>query len=428
VNATDPTSATKTVALLPPEWPGTVVMGDEEIAAARAVLAARSPFRYYGPEPLGYTRRFEEACANRLGRRNALAVNSGTAALSIAMAAYGIGPGDEVLVPGYLWPSCIAAVVRAGAIPKLVDIDETFNVAPAALDATVTTNSRAVLVIHMNGCPPRLDEVLQVARRHGLLVIEDVAQANGGSFFGKPLGSFGDAATFSFQLNKTITAGEGGLIASDDELFALRASAAHDIGFPRNASGRLVTDDPRGRMWGFGSRMSELGAAVLYAQEQKIRDIVSRMRAAARRLYDGIGGLSTVQTRHRPDPEGDLGSFVLLTWPDAQYAREIVRRTRERGVRSSHGGLNNLVMTDWGLHLYSNNLNLVDRLSTGAAGYPWKDPANAFAAPYRYGHGSLPTADDLFSRSSLIAVSPALSDDAVDAVIEAFHASAAAMA
>ena len=414
-------------ALLPPEWPGTAVMGHEELNAVRQVLEARSPFRYYGPDVQGYARRFEQACQERLGRRYAIAVNSGTAALSISLAAFGIGPGDEVLLPGYLWPSCVSAIVRAGAVPKLVDIDDTFNLCPASLDAAVTAHSRAVMVIHMNGGPPRLDEVIEVARRHGLHVIEDVSQANGGSYRGRQLGGFGDVATFSFQLNKTITAGEGGLIVSDDDRVARRAAAAHDIGFPRNDAGRLVTDDPDAQMWGFGSRMSELGAAVLFAQEQKIESIVARMRAVAHRLYDDIGAIDDVRMRHRPDPAGDIGSFVLMTWPDDAFAAEIVRRTRALGVRSQHGGLNNLVMTDWGLHLYGNNRNLVERLSTSRSGYPWADPANAFARGYAYGFGSLPVADDLFSRSSLLAMSPALTTDVADAVVEAFQSSAAAM-
>lgn len=410
-----------TEALLPPEWPGTYFMGEEEAAAVSAVLKAKSPFRYYGPDLQGFTSKFEGLVRARLGRRHALALNSGTVALAVSVTALGIGPGDEVLVPGYLWPSCLSAVVRAGAIPRLVDVDDTFTVDPNDLRAKIGPHTKAVMVIHMSGSAGRLDDVLAVARDAGIAIIEDVAQANGGTFDGRPLGSFGDVATFSFQLNKTISAGEGGLVASDDDLLSRKLVAAHDLGFPRNAEGRLVLDDPEVSLWGHGGRMSEVAAAVLAAQEAKIERIVAEMQRASRRLYAGLAGVPDVRLRHRPDPAGDNGSFVLMTWPDAEHARRIVHQTRALGVRSTLGSLNNLAMEDWGLHLYYNNRNLVQRVGTNPRGYPWTDSANAFANDYEYGKGALPRADDLFSRSSLIAVSPALTDDAIDRIVDAYY-------
>ena len=175
--------------LLPYEWPGSYYLGEEELANVAQVLKARSPFRFYGHDLQHFADRLEEAYRQRLGRNHALAVNSGTSALSIAMGALGLGPGDEVLVPGYFWVSCASAVVRAGAVPRLVEIDETFVMDPVDMAKKITSRTKAVLVVHMSGATGALDEILEIARNRNLMVIEDVAQANGGTFRGRPLGS-----------------------------------------------------------------------------------------------------------------------------------------------------------------------------------------------------------------------------------------------
>ncbi|MEX2541993.1 MAG: aminotransferase class I/II-fold pyridoxal phosphate-dependent enzyme [Trueperaceae bacterium] len=407
--------------LIPYEWPGSYLFDEEERLAVNKVIDARSPFRYYGHDLQHFADRLEEAYRQRLGRKHALAVNSGTSALSIAMTMLDVGPGDEVLVPGYFWVSCASAVVRAGAIPKLVEIDDTFVMDPDDLARKISEHSKAVLLVHMSGATGRLDRLLEVARHHGLPVIEDVAQANGASFRGQPLGAFGEMAIFSFQYNKAITAGEGGLLVCDDDEFYRRAVAAHDLGYPRNESGRLVTEDPATQLWGQGSRMSELSAAMLVAQESKLDRLIGQMRSLNDRLYRELGKISAVTPRSRPDPSGDNGAFVILSWPDPSTNAAMIAATRSAGVVPGPKGLNNLTFNEWGLHLYYNNASLVHRRGVNSRGYPWADPANAFAAHYSYRKGELPRADDLFARSSLLAVPPAMSDDEVEAIVEIYH-------
>ncbi|MCC7209822.1 MAG: aminotransferase class I/II-fold pyridoxal phosphate-dependent enzyme, partial [Anaerolineae bacterium] len=218
-------------ALLTPEWPGSYVMGEDELQHVANVLTARSPFRFYGHDVQHYADKVEDFFRRYLGREHALLVNSGTAALSIAMAAAEIGPGDEVLVPGYCWVACFSAIVRAGAIPRLVDVDESFTMDPADLERKITPHSRAVLAVHMNGAGADIERIAAICKAHNLLLIEDNAQAAGATFHGKPLGSFGDLAIFSFQYNKNITAGEGGLVVCADDILAKRAYAAHDQGY-----------------------------------------------------------------------------------------------------------------------------------------------------------------------------------------------------
>ncbi len=153
---------------------------------------------------------------SRLNRSYALALGGGTAALNIALGALGVGPDDEVLIPGYLWVSCISAVVRTGAIPRLVDVDDTFCMCPGDLKKKINHRSKAVLVVHMSEAPGRIDEIMKVCGQGGLRVIEDCAQCNGGSSNSRPVGTFADIAIFSFQLNKNMTSGEGGMIVCDD--------------------------------------------------------------------------------------------------------------------------------------------------------------------------------------------------------------------
>jgi dTDP-4-amino-4,6-dideoxygalactose transaminase len=410
--------------LIPYEWPGSYLFGEEEAAAAASVLKARSPFRFYGHDLQHYADRLEAAYRRRLGRAHCLAVNSGTAALSIALAMLDVGPGDEVLLPGYLWVSCISAIVRTGAIPRLVDVDATFTMDPADLERTLGPRTKAVLVVHMSGSTGHLDRIVELARSRGVPLIEDVAQANGAAFRGTPLGGFGDVAIFSFQYNKAITAGEGGLVACDDPTLYRRAFALHDLGYARDDDGRLDTIDPTVQLWGQGSRMSELTAAVLCAQELKLDGLVERTRRLARRLRDGIAAVSAARPREEPDPDGGNGAFVILRWPDAESCRSIVAATRAAGVRTGPHGLNNLALEDWGLHLYYHNTSLVQRRGTTSRGYPWTDPANTFARDYRYDRGTLPRADDLFARSSLLAVPPSLGEETVDEIVQAFRTQA----
>ena len=411
--------------LLPYEWPGSYYIGEEEIEAVNKVLLARSPFQFYGPDLQHTVKQLEAAYRQRLGRVFALAVNSGTAALSIALNAMDVGPGDEVLLPGYLWVSCISAVVRAGAIPRLVDIDDTFFMDPADLERKITSHSKVVMVVNMSGTTGHIDQVVDIAHAHNLYVLEDAAQANGASFHGKPLGSFGDMAIFSFQFNKNMTAGEGGLIACDDQTLYDRAVAFHDLGYPRSPEGRLVTDRPDYQFWGQGSRMNELSAAMLVSQERKLDTITEAMRRLNRRLSEGLSGVAGCRPRRVLDPSGDSGPFVLLIWPDSATCQRMVNATRAAGVVTGPLGINNIPMTEWGLHLYYNNVSLTQKRGINSAGRPWTDSANAFAAGYTYARGTLEQADDLFSLTSLLSVAPALTDDACDRVIAIFHQAAA---
>ena len=179
---------------LPLEFPGIHHMGEEEIDAAVRVLRACSPFRYYGIDLKGEVQAFEEEFAAFIGVTHCLALNSGTGALHLAMAALGVGPGQEVIVPAYMWVSVIAAVVNLGAIPVLADIDDTFCIDPAAIEAQITPRTAGIIAVHMSGAPANIKEIQKVAKKHGLFLLEDCAQCAGGTVDGKKVGTYGDMA------------------------------------------------------------------------------------------------------------------------------------------------------------------------------------------------------------------------------------------
>ena len=266
-----------------------------------------------------------------------------------------------------------------------------------------------------------VDQVRAVCDEHKLFLLEDCAQANGASYKGRPAGSFGDMVIFSFQLNKNITAGEGGLVVCDDEILYRRAWATHDLGYPRNAEGRLDFSDPHYQMWGQGSRYAELLAAVMLAQLAKLDTITSAMRNRKYALKKQLSTIPGLSFRRVIDPEGDTGAFLLMIWKDRQTCLRVVEQTRNAGVRCGPMGMNNIPMTDWGLHVYFNNASLVHRSPLNAAGRPWSDPLNQFARGYDYGKGALPVFDSLVERSSLLAIPPVLTDEAVNRIAAAFQ-------
>jgi len=412
-------------ALLPYEWPGSYFIGEEEIEVVTKVLKRRSLFRYYGhTREESYSDRLEKAYCARLNRKHALVVNSGTAALSIVLKAMDIGPGDEVLLPGYFWISCPTAVVLAGAIPRLVDINDTWSMDPDDLERKIGPRTRCVMMVHMSGAPGDIERIADICRKHKLYFLEDFSQANGAKFGGRYVGSFGHMGVSSHQYNKNLSSGEGGIVVCDnDELFN-RAWAAHDLGYPRNESGRLVTDDPKIQMWGQGSRSSELCAALAFTQFSKLNSIVAHMHQAKYRLREGLKKIPGLKLRRIIDSEGDSSSFLLMSWPSEEIRDRVVKETRQAGIITGSKGLNNLRMPEWGLHIYYQIPSLVKKKGTNSAGCPWTDPLNEFAKDYSYDKGTCPVVDDLVCRSSLLAIPPTLTEEICNRVVEEFEKAA----
>jgi 8-amino-3,8-dideoxy-alpha-D-manno-octulosonate transaminase len=405
---------------LPLEFPGGHYIDQDEIDAVTKVLKKRSPFRFYGLEHPREAELFEAEFAASCGRGHALGVASGTLALSVALSALGVGPGQEVLVPGYMWVSVISAVVRTGAIPVLVDLDDTFSMDPRDLEKRITKKSTVVMLVHMSGAPGHLDDILSVAQSHDLRTISDCSQANGASFKGEPVGRYGDVATFSFQLNKNMTAGEGGMIVCDDDTLFKRIFACHDLGYARDASGRLAVDDTDCQLWGHGCRMSEITAALCRVQLRKLPVIVEHMHNAKYRIRKELGAIPGLELRRIVDPSGDSSSFLICVYPNRDQCLRFIDALGAEGIRTSEKGITNIPMSDWSLHLYNKNPSLVNRKSNSPDGFPWTHPLNSESV-YNYEYGALPVMDDLFSRSSLLAIPSVLDDGDVADIIRAFQ-------
>ena len=405
---------------LPLEFPGVHHMDQEEIDAAVRVLQSRSLFRYYGIDLQQETASFETEFADFVGTKYAIGLTSGTGALQTALSALGVGPGQEVIIPAYMWVSVIAAVVKHGAIPVLADIDQTFCLDPADVERKITPRTAGIILVHMSGAPGDAIAIQKIARERGLFLLEDCAQCCGGSIDGRKVGTFGDIGIFSFQMNKNMTSGEGGALVTNDLKLYRRAFACHDMGYARDDDGRLMFDAPELCSWGMGYRLDELRAAILRVQLRKLPHTIENMHRSKYRIRAALERVPGVTLRKIQDPAGDTGPFLLTTCADAETALRTNQALRAEGIVTFPQGLSNIVMTEWGLHLYYNNVSLVRHSSVGAHGFPWSDAANA-GTLRNYEKGSCPVADSLFERTILLAIPSCLTTSDEDDIIRAFE-------
>ena len=304
-------------AKLQSNFPGPLYYDDEERRELTDVLDRRAPFRWYGIGPKGGSPdkcdQFEKEFAAHQGTRYCVAVTSGTAALITAMAALGAGPGDEVILPAWTWYSCYDAIIAAGATPVFAEIDESMDLDPAALERHITPRTKIVMAVHIMGEPADMDSILAVARRHGLKVLEDCAQSAGATYKGRPVGSVGDCGIYSFQLCKTITAGEGGALVTSDPAVFERAARFHDLGQLRPPHAHFLGRAPQMSPFvGWQFRMSEWTGAVMRAQLRKLDRIAADFRDRGTRVAQGIQDLPGIQFRKTNDPQGGLRSSVYF--------------------------------------------------------------------------------------------------------------------
>jgi len=404
---------------LPLEFPGVHHMDDEETQAALRVVRSRSLFRYYGVDLQGEVEALESEIKHFLGVSHALAVTSGTGALHVALSALGAGPGQEIIIPAYLWVSVVAAVVNLGAIPVLADIDETFGLDSADVQRRITPRTKGIIIVHMSGAPVNVPALLKIARERGLFLLEDCAQCAGGSIGGRKVGTFGDMGIFSFQMNKNMSSGDGGCIVTNDLRLYHRAVACHDTGYARDQNGRAILDNLDLCLWGRGCRLDELRAAILRVQLRKLPTIIAHMRRSKYRIRRRLEQYPGLQLRRIADPAGDTGCFLIVTFDDAGTAKKVNRALRAEGIVTSSQGVNDVVMTDWGLHIYSNIVSLVNQTSIDRNGFPWKLAENRDSKPV-YTKGTCPAADSLFERSLLLAIPSCLSEQDENDIIRAF--------
>jgi len=263
-------------------------LGDEEIALVTEVIRSGKMFRYGGC----MVEQFEKEYAEFLGIEHVLAVTSGTASLHTAVAALELNPGDEIITTPVTDMGTYIGIVQSCCIPIFADCDRlTLNMSPEAVEQQITERTRAILAVHLFGQPCRMDEIMDIARRHDLYVIEDCAQAHGATYDGQPVGTFGDIGCFSLQQSKQITAGDGGIVATNNDEFYVRARDFHDKYYDR--TGRSSDRSAVARI-GINYRMNEVTGAVALAQTRKLPGILERRRKSASRLVELIEDIEGV--------------------------------------------------------------------------------------------------------------------------------------
>lgn len=377
--------------------PGMELLGEEEIQEVLEVMRSGYLFRYgvslgaeVDPRFKGKVYQIEREIADYCGVRYAVAVNSGTSALLTALCGLGVGPGDEVIAPGYTFIASLSSIIYSRAIPVLAEVDRSFNLDPEDVRAKITPRTKAIMAVHMMGNPARLDELKAIADEHKLFLIEDCAQAFGATYKGRPVGSIGQIGAFSFNVYKTITSGDGGMIVTDDEEVYRRCFAFHDQGHSPLRTGVEIGQRP---FVGLDFRFTELQAAVLIAQLRKLPRILSHLRANKKRYKELIADLPGLEFRELPDPAGDLATMLTVILPSEEVARRIA------------GELGTKVAADAGWHVYSNMEQILEQRTISQEKCPFTcSPYTCRGGQMRYYKGMLPLTDALLARSLNISI------------------------
>ncbi|MFN3533919.1 MAG: DegT/DnrJ/EryC1/StrS family aminotransferase [Desulfatiglandales bacterium] len=376
--------------------PGYEVIGEEEKREVLDVLDRGILFRYeFHDQRKGIYKveEFERAFRRYVGSRYSLALSSGTAALKVGLASMGVGPGDEVITQGFTFVATWEAILDIGATPVFGEIDDTLCLSPEDLPKRITKNTKAIIPVHMCGAQARVDQIVEIARKEGIYVLEDTAQACGGRLKGKYLGTFGDMGEFSFDSVKTLTTGEGGMLVTDREELYIRASEYHDHGhdhnpkLPRGLEGRNFI--------GFNFRMMELQGALGLAQLGKLGYIIKCQRENKKRLKEEIGKIPGVTFRNILDEEGDIGSFLVFFMPSPKDALNIKAQLDAQKIPNIYW-YKNL----W--HYYGEWEHLLEGKSVINSGYPFKNPDGSTRLIYK--KDALPRTEDYISRSITIPI------------------------
>jgi dTDP-4-amino-4,6-dideoxygalactose transaminase len=357
--------------------PGHAWIGQEERDAVLAVVESGHLFRYGRPDDPAFKRMvytFEQELAALCGAKHALATTSGSASLIASLLALGLAPGDEVIVPAYTFVASYSSIIFSGGVPVLAEIDESLNLDPADVERRITSRTKAIMPVHMLGNPCDLHPMLDVARRRRLVVIEDACQAAGGSYYGRRLGTLGRIGAFSLNIFKTITAGDGGAVVTDDTELYERAFAIHDQGHRPHRTGVEVGARS---LLGLNFRMNELTGAVALAQLRKLDRLVATLREKKAKLKERIGGIPGVRFRRLPDPAGECATLCTVLFDDPARAARVADRLGTTTVDRS------------GWHVYA-NMEHVDRW-LGDHGRP-------------HGKGAYPRTDAILARAINLSV------------------------
>ncbi|MDJ0752087.1 MAG: DegT/DnrJ/EryC1/StrS family aminotransferase [Ardenticatenaceae bacterium] len=332
-----------------------------EIFAAVRVLAEGGLSRYH-TSGVSEVEKFEEELQEFIGVRHALAVNSGTSALICALVGAGVGPGDEVLVPAYTWVATAAAPLAVGAIPVLVEVDDSLTMDPKDIENKITERTRAIIPVHMINLVANMDAIMKIAAAHDLFVIEDACQAIGLTYRGRRVGSIGHAGAFSFNQHKNIKSGEGGALLTNDERVHVRALMYHDVGSYIRTDGPGGLDEPL--FVGVNFRMPEIAAAILRPQLKSLDSMLSKRQKHRQIALQELERLPQAGWSVSPHHGENAVANLTLKFDDPNKARAF----------ATARGLNRMI--DTGRHVYTNWLPILARRTAHPKSNPYRDRPN----------------------------------------------------
>jgi dTDP-4-amino-4,6-dideoxygalactose transaminase len=379
--------------------------GQEEIEAMAQVIEAGWLFRYGGEaKSLRQVDQFEAKFAERMQVPYAVALTGGTAGLICALVGLGIGPGDEVILPGYTFIATAAAVVDVGAVPVIAEVDETLTLDAEDVRRKITPHTRAIIPVHMAGIPCDLDPILALARAHNLDVIEDACQACGGTYRGRPLGSIGDAGAFSLNFYKIIGAGEGGAAVTRDKTIYERMRMYHDCGV--SFWGDDVPEDIP-VIPGINYRMNEVLGAFALVQLGRLDGFLESMRFIKKRIYQAVTG--TLQPAPQNDADGDCSSVLHFQFDTVERATRFETQLEARGINATRP-------INTGRHVYANWEFIMNKQNVSAQWNVWAPPH--YTGDVVYAPDMCPNTLDILARTVAIESNPLWTEAQVDGLVD----------
>lgn len=373
-------------------------IGQEEIDAVARAINSRDFFKINNSGRECYS--FEEEWKKTTGSEYAILMTSGFGAITSALIGLGIGPGDEVIVPGYTYIATALAVTAVGAIPVICEVDETLTLDPVDAEKKISSHTKAIMPVHIQGFPSNMDAICGLAKKYGIKVVEDACQADGGTYHGKYLGAIGDAGAYSFNYFKVITAGEGGMLVTDNRTVFERALIYHDacaVAF----FGDQLNGINEPLFGGVEFRVSDITGAILREQLKKMPGILGDLRKNRKYLADSLPSSLSVAPSH--DIDGDCGTTLALRFQTAAEARKFKAGCEEKGLYVT-------IPIDTGKHVYTNWTQIMER--RGALN-PLMDPFKMEANKglnMNYSADMCPKTLDYLSRTVYVPVSPNWND------------------
>lgn len=377
-------------------------IGQEEIDAVARVINSKNLFKINDDNQEVFN--FEKELKEKFDIENALLMTSGKAALISALIGMGVGPGDEVIVPGYTYIATAIAVTATGAVPVIAEIDETLAIDPVDVEKKISPRTKAIIPVHMQGMPCNMDALIEISKKYGVKILEDACQADGGSYKGKRLGTIGDAGALSFNYFKIITAGEGGALMTNNKQIYQRAYIYHDssaIAF----FGNQLDGNEEDQFCGTEYRVSEITAAILREQLKKLDGILSDLRKIKKTLKEALK--DDFEFVPSNDEKGDCGLILPFRFDSEEKARAF----KEKFVNCE-------LPIDSGKHVYSNWTPIINK---NGAYNPLMDPfkmdANKDTAP-DYRKDMCPKTLDILSRTVFVGLNPDMTDSQIQEMIE----------